>query len=82
MSALTAFFSPGPMELLILGMICVLPLVAAVVLVVVLRSAKPAPPPPCAKCGGWTVPGTKFCPHCGSALGVLPPASGSGNEPQ
>lgn len=77
-----SFGMPGPLELLILGLICVVPLIAAIVLVVVLRASKSASPPspPCTKCGGWTVPGTKFCPHCGSPLGAAPPPAG-GNEP-
>ena len=62
---------PGPLELLIVGLVCVAPIVAAIiVLVVVLRSrgASSASSPPCPTCSGWTVPGTKFCPHCGAAL--------------
>lgn len=67
------FGMPGPLEMLVIGLVCVAPLIAAVVLVAVLRGGKASPPPPCRKCGGWTVPGTKFCPHCGSPLGISPP---------
>lgn len=66
-----AYFSaPGPIELLVLGLICVAPLAAIVIVLVALRVGKQSPPPhpPCPKCGGWTVPGTKFCPHCGNPI--------------
>ena len=71
------FGVPGPFELLILGLICVGPLVVLVVVLLALRMGKKSPgsQPPCAKCGGWTVPGTKFCPHCGSPLEGPPPPS-------
>lgn len=68
-----AFFSPGPMEMLIIGLVCAVPLVAGIVIVAVLSglsSRKNTTPPPCPRCGGWTVPGTRFCPHCGGALMV------------
>ena len=69
-----AFFMPGPIELLIIAVIVLGPLVAvAVVLLVVLRRGNAgASAPPCPKCGGWTVIGSRFCHHCGGPLGGPP----------
>ena len=70
------FFMPGPIELLILGLVCVAPLAVLVVVLLAMRMGKKqSGAPPCAKCGGWTVPGTRFCPHCGSPLEGQPPPS-------
>ena len=70
---LLAFFSPGPIEMLIIGMVCVLPVAAIVVIAVVLVSSKksgsnPADSPhlyPCPDCGQYVPRTAPVCPHCG-----------------
>ncbi|MBI5760279.1 MAG: zinc-ribbon domain-containing protein [Planctomycetales bacterium] len=58
-------FGVGPMEMLIVGLICVLPFVAGiVVLVVVLTKTGTSSPPPINSSTGQLVP----CPHCGQQL--------------
>ena len=63
---------PGFFELLIIGGICGAPGLLILVLLVLFATGKLSSPkpqsPPCSKCGGWTFPGTRFCPHCGSPL--------------
>lgn len=65
------FGMPGPMELIIVGLICLGPLVAVgVILFVVFFVRKKASPASavCPRCGGWTVAGARFCHHCGGPL--------------
>jgi len=66
---------PGFFELLILGGICGVPGLLILVLLVLFATGKLSSPkpqsPPCSSCGGWTFPGTRYCPHCGSPL--IPP---------
>ena len=67
---------PGPLEMLIIGMICVLPVVALVVIAVVLVSLRksgpnPADNPnlyPCPDCGQYVSRMAPNCPHCGQTL--------------
>ena len=66
------FFTPGPAELLIIGGICGVPGLLILVLLVLFATGKLSSPkpqsPPCSSSGGWTFPGTRYCPHCGSPL--------------
>ena len=67
-----AMFAPGPMEMvIILAILGALGLPVLIVIVLFatgkLSSSKPQSPP-CSSCGGWTFPGTRYCPHCGSPL--------------
>jgi len=67
--------APGPVELLIVGLMCVVPLAAAVVvIVVVLLSQKKGPAavklPPCPECGQPIVPEATTCPQCGHDLSI------------
>jgi hypothetical protein len=72
---LFAFFSPGPMEI-VLGLLCLGSLVAMVVLVVVLatsqkgRGGAAANPNlyPCPDCGRFVSRQAPSCPHCGRPL--------------
>ena len=63
---------PGIFELLIIGGICGVPGLLILVLLVLFATGKLSSPkpqsPPCSSCGGWTFPGTRYCPHCGSPL--------------
>jgi hypothetical protein len=67
---------PGPLEMMII--LAILASLGLPVLIVILlfatgklRSHKPQPAP-CSSCGGWTVPGTRYCPHCGKPLSEPP----------
>jgi hypothetical protein len=67
-----AMFAPGPAEMLIilflLGVFG-LPVLILIVLFATGKLSSPKPQsPPCASCGGWTFPDTRYCPHCGSPL--------------
>jgi len=75
MNGLLAFFSPGPMELLIILVLVGVPLAAAglVLLFVVLRSQKnPAASnpnlAPCPDCGNCVSHQAPACPKCGRPL--------------
>ena len=63
---------PGYLELLIVGGMCGVPGLLIVVLLVLFATGKLSSPkpqsPPCSSCGGWTFPGTRYCPHCGNPL--------------
>ena len=72
-----AFFMPGPIELLILGLLCLGVVVVVVVAVVIplVVSKKggsgPAANPnlfPCPDCGNWVSRQAPNCPKCGRAL--------------
>ena len=70
-----AFFVPGPMEMLIIGLICLVFLtvpVGVVVLVLVL-SRRSASVVPCPYCGAPAPPWAEFCPNCGRSM-RQPPA--------
>jgi len=70
---MTSFFVPGPLELLIIGVICVIPTVmAAVVAVVLLSKQRQAPTvqnlQPCPDCSHPVSPKAERCPKCGRPL--------------
>jgi hypothetical protein len=56
-----------PMELLVIGLICVVPLAVLVVVgVLVFALNRPRQPrAPCPHCGAPTEPWANFCPNCG-----------------
>jgi hypothetical protein len=64
--------APGPFELLIIGLVCLLPIIVGIVLAVVLisRSRLPTNPDlqPCPDCGRRLSPRAASCPHCGCPL--------------
>ena len=64
------FGMPGPLEIAIVGLVCIAPLAALAIVLVFLFTRKQSPPAsaPCRHCNGWTVPGTRFCPHCGNPI--------------
>ena len=67
-----AFIMPGPLEITIIFLILVMLGLWGLIVIVrlvtgKLSSSKPQSPP-CPSCGGWTFPGTRFCPHCGSPI--------------
>ena len=74
-----AFFMPGPIELLIIGLVCLAPLAALIVIAVVLARSKKtgsdaAANPnlfPCPDCGRMVSQQAPACPQCGRPL--LPP---------
>ena len=65
-------FAPGPAELLIILAILAVLGLPVLILIVLLATGKLSSSkrqsPPCCSCGGWTFPGTRYCPHCGSPL--------------
>ena len=68
-----AFFTPGPMEIVLILFIlaaAAVPIVLLVVILAVARKSGPATPdsPPCPNCGSHVVPRAKFCHQCGNAL--------------
>ena len=68
-----AFFGLGFLELLIVGMICLAPLVVAVGVLVWIAShqgGKLTNPPleRCTECGQPAPPGAAYCPQCGCPL--------------
>ena len=71
MAAAVAMFGLGPMEVLILGVICLLPTAGAIIAVVVLlaRRASTSNLIPCPDCGRPLSPQAPSCPHCGRPLG-------------
>ena len=75
MPAFLPFGAPGPMEMLIIGLICLLFLavpVVVVVLVLVLSRRGPNVVP-CPYCGAPAPPWAEFCPNCGRSM-RQPPA--------
>ena len=75
--AALAFFSPGPMELMILFVLVGIPVGIGVIGVIVwltLQASKrprDAPHlPPCPMCGAGVSPNATSCPHCGEPLGT------------
>lgn len=76
-----SFGAPGILELLILGLMCLVPLVAVVVVVlVVVKFSNRAGPPPgvaaCPGCGAEVLTADLYCRQCGCPLeNQTPPAS-------
>jgi len=68
------FFTPGPMEMLILlvmGLVCLgVPIAILIAVFAVARRSGSSTPdsPPCPSCGTHVVPGARFCHQCGSSL--------------
>jgi len=64
---------PGPFELLIVGFLCGVPVVVAIVAIVLAMKASRSHGPPaenlvaCPQCGEMIPPDTE-CPHCGHRL--------------
>ena len=73
---LFAFFAPGPLELLLIGLACVVPVVAVVAIVIVLAASKKSGPSsadnpnlyPCPDCGRMVSRQAPACPQCGKPL--------------
>jgi len=64
---------PGPIELLILVVLCLVPVVAAIAVIVSIFLERKMEPPgakmtPCPDCGHPMPPGEKQCPNCGCAV--------------
>ena len=71
-----AFFAPGPMEMLILGIMCLgfLAVVVVVVVVVVMAGRQNrGGVVPCPHCSAPTPPWAEFCPNCGRPMKHPPP---------
>jgi hypothetical protein len=78
--SLPAVFGLGPMELVILGTLCLGSIVAAVVILMVTLNRSPAHPRPwelensgrpvvrCQNCQAENADNAKFCNQCGAAL--------------
>ena len=66
----TAMFGIGPVELLVLGVMCLLPTAAAVIGLVLLLARRTAASSlvPCPDCGRPLSPQAPSCPHCGRPL--------------
>ena len=66
---LAVFGMPGSLELLIIGMLCLMavgvPLLIIVVVMSLNRSGGGRPAKPCPKCG-MLAPEHGYCPHCGT----------------
>ena len=72
---LAYFGAPGPLEMLILGIMCLgfLALVVALVLVVVMASRQNRGAVACPHCGAPMPPWAEFCPNCGRPMKQPPP---------
>ena len=78
--AALAFFSPGPMELIILlilfAMVAIPVVIGGIIWLIVSKSSKSNAPkdasnlPPCPTCGAGVSPNAVSCPRCGEPLGT------------
>ena len=75
--SLFAFFAPGPIELIIIGLICLVFLGAIVAAVVISLAVSKKNRPdaaanpnlfPCPDCGHWVSRQAPNCPQCGRTL--------------
>ena len=71
------FGAPGPMEMLIIGLMCLMFLaVPAIVITVVLVANRRRPNVvPCPHCGAAAPPWAEFCPSCGQPIRQPPSTS-------
>jgi hypothetical protein len=62
-------FLPGPLELIIIFGVLLVPLILGLAIFLIVRqSGSSRAGPPCPHCGSWTVPGAAFCHRCGNSL--------------
>lgn len=83
MHTLAFFGMPGPLEMIILGLMCLGVLAVVVVLVVVLTTQRTAANPdlyPCPECGRPVSVHAKSCPQCGYPLHAESRGDGTESE--
>ncbi len=68
---LAMFGMPGPLEMLIMGLLCLMmvgvPVIIIAVVLLVNRKSNPHAAKPCSKCG-MLAPERGYCPHCGMPM--------------